>query len=176
MPILHMMETDIFVERIESDVDGADDIVTQIGYKSKGTSATPYGGASNVRVKTGCVDKDDNAIVCEVYLYGFYYSTEPPGLSGETEGLRIVFTDAIDDAGIPIGNAIAPYERIYLNLFTGLGSNASTDEDTGLYKLEANGSNEYVLTADYENREVEEWLIKNLNNTPHVALKCYTVL
>ena len=176
MAILHITETDIFIERIESTVDGADDIVTQIGYKSKGTSATPYGGASNVRSKTGCIDKDDNAIVCEVYLYSFYYSTEPPGLSGETEGLRIVFTDDIDDAGIPIGNAIAPYERIYLNNFTDLGSNASTDTGSGLYKLEANASNEYILTAEYENREVEEWMIKNLNNTPHIELKCYTKL
>ena len=176
MAIMHELQTDIFIERIFSDVDGADDIVTQVGYKSRNTAATPYGGASNIQVTTGCVDKDGNAIACEAYLFSFQYNTEPPGLSGETEGLRITFTDSVDENGDADGNVIVPFQRIYMFNGTGLGGNPSTNDNVLGYSLEPNASNEYVLVAEYENREVADWLMDNINNTPHVLLKCYTEL
>ena len=175
MAIVHIFTTDILVGSKLSTSDGVDNAISQLGYKTKSDVDNTIGGCSNFDVKTSCIDFNNDPIPCEVYLNSFKYYTVPPDTTYATKGFNFSFSKSKDEYGNPTGKAIIPFEEIHMNIFNGLGSNM--DYGNGTYILRPHDTiKRYELVNEYENQEIMNWLLKNINNTIHVEMKCITKL
>ncbi len=165
----YILETDLFIGALEQDSNvHVDDVIFAYGFKDVSTTTIPFGGISKQITRTG-------GIPTEATIFQLKVNT---GLAADAnEGLILSFVDGIDRSVIPnvAGAAITPFAEIHMKLGT-TGDNSPTGfADKDYFKLVLVGT-EYVLDAagkDTYDKELEDWFKDNLNNTPHVQLKCY---
>jgi hypothetical protein len=107
MKLVSITETSILVGIDYYEQDKSN--VSQVGYKSRETAATPYGGLSNDIIKTGCSDASGGAIPCEAKIFAMNYVTGRA--ADDYEGFKLILTDPSNPT-----TRLAPFDKINLTV------------------------------------------------------------
>jgi len=167
----YILETDIFIER-EFEMDLTDpanpvatDNIISYGFKDAATVAPngPFGGMSKQVVRTGDVPTEAHVFSLKC---GTAWNVDA------NEGLKINFVETID----PLGADSTPFELIYLELPNFDHYNNESSVDDIILGLIGGAYVPLLATSgdvQADNGRILAWFRDNLNNTPHIKLKCY---
>lgn len=166
---MYILETDVLIGALQQDSnDHVEGVIFSYGFKDVSTTTIPFGGISKQVVKTGGVPTEATVFQLKVNT----------GLAADdNEGLLLTLVDSIDRSVVPnvAGPAVVPFEVIHLYMQWGTNGAPSGFADLEYFTL-VNDGTDYMLDAagkDTYDNEILNWFRDNLNNIPHITLKCY---
>jgi hypothetical protein len=143
--------------------------VSQVGYKSALTAATPYGGLSNDKIKTGCADATGAAIDCETMIFAINYVTGRA--DDDYEGFKVILVDPANPTV-----RFAPFDRLHLTINSNVDGVVQDDRTFFLEKqTDPAGEDYYVHGTGGEAKDqlFGNILLKNINNQLSIEIKAY---